>query len=323
MKNEMMWGILLHLSTHIWHDLGNPSGSLYVVPNPEDVNGVDPVIWDEVIANLPRYGINTVVIDMGDAVIYDSHPEIAAKDAWTKEFFAKKLEEIRALGMTPIPKLNFSTAHDRWLKEYSRMISSSIYYQVCADLIQEISEMFDHPSYFHLGWDEESENYQRYKDLVIIRNEKLWWHDLNFLCKECEKNGARPWIWANTSYFKYPNSFVENLPKSCIVTNGHHGTYYSRHATPENQKKSEPYYRAHHFYNDNGYDQIPVCSLWSGRFNPLQTLSIAKNELNPDLIKGFLMAPWYFVSRGDRHAILWAAERLLCAREKVYPETLE
>ncbi|MBQ1229154.1 MAG: uracil permease, partial [Firmicutes bacterium] len=42
-----------------------------------------------------------------------------------------------AMGITIIPKLNFSTNHDVWLGEYSRMVSTSIYYGVCRDLIND------------------------------------------------------------------------------------------------------------------------------------------------------------------------------------------
>lgn len=323
MKNEMMFGFLIHLSRHFWDDLGAPPRALYGTRTTEDKNNMDIKLWDEVVAELPKYGINTLLIDVGDAVIFDSHPEIAAKDAWTKEFFLQKLDEIRALGMTPLPKLNFSACHDRWLKEYSRMVSSKVYYQVCADLIKECCEMFGNPAYFHLGLDEEDERHQRNCDIIIVRNEALWWHDLNFFCKECEKNGARPWIWANLSYLKYPKTFAQNVPKSCILTNGYHGNYAAPTELSEKFQKSEVYHQAHLFYNENGYDQIPLCSVWDARNNAFQVLAIAKNELNPDLIKGFIMAPWFHVNRCERHGMLMGAETLLCAREKYYPETLE
>ena len=63
---------------------------------------------------------------------------------------------LRALGIEPLPKLNFSTCHDAWLGPYSRMVSTPAYYDVCRDLIDEVAELFGGPRFFHLGMDEET-----------------------------------------------------------------------------------------------------------------------------------------------------------------------
>ncbi len=322
MKNDMIWAFLIHLSRNLWDDTEAPVRGLYM-PHTKEENETDPETWDAVIAALPAYGINTLVIDLGDAIVYDSHPEIAAPDAWSKEFFKKKLDEVRALGITPIPKLNFSAGHDRWMKDYSRMISTPIYYQVCADLIKEVCELFDSPAYFHLGMDEETEQYQRYNLLTTIRNEQLWWHDLRFLATKCEKYGARPWIWANCTLEKYPKTFTEQMPKSVIMTNGYYGKYYNEYCGAELKKKSDHYIDFHHFYNDNGYDQIPLCSTWRYRSNPFQTLALVKDQLDSGLIKGFIMATWLHTVPDEKHGLIHGAEKLYYARKTVYPETLE
>lgn len=36
-------------------------------------------------------------------------------------------------------KLNFSAAHDQWLHDYSRMVSTPVYYKVCAEVIRRYS----------------------------------------------------------------------------------------------------------------------------------------------------------------------------------------
>ena len=159
MANDMMWGFLIHLSRHMWSDGSTPSANWYL-PSYTKENGVDIEVWDETVAFLAERGFNTVLIDLGDAVQYESHPEIAAPDAWSKAFLRKKLNEIRALGMTPIPKLNFSTAHDTWLGEYGRMVATPTYRRVCTELIDEVCELFDHPALFHLGMDDETHKQQ-------------------------------------------------------------------------------------------------------------------------------------------------------------------
>jgi len=45
------------------------------------------------------------------------------------------------MGLEPIPKRNFSTAHDTWIKEYGRQVSTSVYYLVCADLNRGLRDL--------------------------------------------------------------------------------------------------------------------------------------------------------------------------------------
>ena len=111
--------------------------------------------YDELMKALPSYGFNSVLIDLGNSVKYETHPEISQKEALTKDELKKKLDELRALGLTPIPKLNFSCGHNPWMRKYKYMVGTDEYYQFCDDLIDEVTELFDYPEYFHLGLDEE------------------------------------------------------------------------------------------------------------------------------------------------------------------------
>ena len=69
------------------------------------------------------------------------------------EELKEELQKLRDMGLTVYPKLNFSTAHDAWLGLYSRMVSTPEYYKVTKELIEEIYEMFLHPSAIHIGMD--------------------------------------------------------------------------------------------------------------------------------------------------------------------------
>jgi hypothetical protein len=88
---------------------------------------------------MAKAGMNMVVIDVGDAIEYASHPEISVKNAWSSTRLGEELARLRSLGLEPIPKLNFSTAHDQWLHDYSRMVSTPVYYKVCAEVIRRYS----------------------------------------------------------------------------------------------------------------------------------------------------------------------------------------
>ena len=322
MKKDMMWGILLHLSTHEWQEPGSPPYGMYLNKPWKDTNNVDLETWDAVIAGLPQYGINTVLIDVGDAVQYDSHPEISAPDAWSKDFMRKKLQEIRDLGMEPLPKLNFSTAHDIWMKEYSRMVSTEPYYQVCADLIKEVCEIFDNPRLFHLGMDEETAYYQASYDMTVIRHGKLWEHDLEFLCNECEKNGARPWIWPAFAMREHREFVEKQLSRNVLFSGGWFGNLL-----PREQRVSRPQDMDNADFLDEwdklGFEQVANCSTWGFKGNTIQLLRYCKDRLNPERLTGFITAPWLMTEKRELHGLLHGACKLYEERKIVYPETIE
>ncbi len=55
-------------------------------------------LWNEALESMTAAGMDTVVIDLGDAVQYRSHPEIAVKGAWSTEKLQEELVKIRKMG---------------------------------------------------------------------------------------------------------------------------------------------------------------------------------------------------------------------------------
>ena len=181
----MIWSYFLQLSNHMWSPIGGAPSSPYNIDHSAQIeNGTDLETWDKMIDFIAERQFNMLVIDVGDAIQYESHPEISAPDAWSKDFMKKKLDEIRAKGIEPIPKLNFSLGHCVWLKEYRLMISTPAYYKVCADLIAEVCELFGYPRLFHIGMDEEDIGHQPSQPVAIVRQGEHWWHDAFFFFKE-------------------------------------------------------------------------------------------------------------------------------------------
>ena len=123
-----IWGNLLHLSFNMWSDRPVDSwGHL----QKEDLNLVtyqpylrlDDTLWNDLTQRMANVEMNMVVIDLGDGIQYQSHPEIAVKGAWTEKRLRNELDRLRKLGLEPIPKLNFSTSHDVWLGPYGKLDS--------------------------------------------------------------------------------------------------------------------------------------------------------------------------------------------------------
>ena len=317
MKNELIWGYMLKISAHMWDDETTPPSSWYSDRFYKENNEVDLETWDNTVKELAARRYNLVLVDVGDGVKYESHPEISAPDAWDKDFLKKKLDEMRALGLTPIPKLNFSACHDTWLKEYRRMLSTPTYYRVCADLIREVCEVFGNPPLFHLGFDEETAPLQADYEMTIVRNGDLWWHDLFYLCRECEKYGARPWIWSDYMW-SHLDLFFQKMPKSVLQSNWYYGFFKDF----PNDERSRLRIACYELLDQHGYDQIPTGSTWHWTDNMRQTVAHGKAHLSTEHLKGYLIAPWRFTWPSERYRLLDDAERLYIARQKLYPETL-
>ena len=319
MKEPMIWSFFMYLSRHMWNEPGTPGKLKYFDGPVSELNETNVDTWDEMMRFIAERKYNMVVIDCGDGIKYDSHPEISAPDAWDKDFLKKKLDEMRALGLEPIPKLNFSACHLAWIKEYRRMISSPIFYKVASDLIAEVCEVFGYPRLFHLGLDEENLALQHSLPMVTIRQHDLYWHDVNFLFAECEKHGARPWIWSD-NYWDNPEAFTNNMSKSVLQSNWYYGVFSKKHKSEYNRIAVEAYSKL----DEMGFEQVPTMSTCfrAGGVNSLQTLAFAKNELNPDLVKGFMTVPWQQTKPSQEFALKNDAHQLYLAREMFYPETL-
>lgn len=316
---QMLWAYYLMLSEHMWRDPLSPAPGLYLPTEYTEENKTEMEAWDEIIRFLPTQGFNAVVIDVGDAIQYERHPEISAPNAWSKELTKKKLDEMRALGLTPIPKLNFSACHCAWLKMYRRRISTPEYYQVCADVIDEVCEVFGYPELIHLGMDEEYETNQRVLSSIIVRREELWWHDLEFLFKCCEKNGARPWVWSDY-YWKHPEVFKKRMPKSVLQSNW----FYFLMVDEETCDPSGwiTAFKAFQELEDLGYDQVPTPSTWANGNCTMQTVAHCKEIIAPERLKGFMTASWYHTNMDDIYFLKHDAHRLYMAKKEYYPELL-
>jgi hypothetical protein len=298
--DNMIWANLLHLSYNMWEDTVPPK---YRDENfkctscqeaREWAHGLrheltfDEVVWNELLTSMAAAGMNMVIIDLGDAILYESHPEIAVKNAWKPEKLKAELAKMRKLGLEPIPKLNFATTHDIWMKDYARMVSTDIYYGVCRELIEEVSILFDKPRLFHLGMDEELASYQTRQDYAVVRQNDLWWGDLYFLIGEVEKNGIRPWVWSDYAWHK-PDLFFRKMPKSVLQSNWYYGSGFDLNTLTEPNKT---YVKLYNDLEINGYDQVPTGSNHSVAENFELTVDYCSKVVDPSRLSGFMTAPW-------------------------------
>jgi hypothetical protein len=276
-----IWAYLVHLSYNMWADRDAPEWALpYVSARP--YLRFDHSLWNDLLRTMVDHGLNMVVLDLGDGVRYQSHPEIAVEGAWKTGRLREELARVRDMGLEPIPKLNFSACHDAWLGPYARCVSTETYYRVCADLIAEVVDLFDRPRFFHLGMDEETARHQRYYEYVVIRQYDLWWHDLLYLVEQVQQGGVRPWIWSDYLW-DHGELFFQRMPKSVLQSNWYYGAEFG----PEIDHA-----RAYLDLEAHQYDQVPTGSNWTTPENFERTVAYCREYIAPDRLIGFLQTVW-------------------------------
>lgn len=215
--NEKIVAALLRLGTNNWLEEDNHESATCPLDLYSPKLRCDRALWEEYIHYIRKKGINTLLIDLGDGIRYESHPELAVDGAWTIDEMKSELSRLRELGLEVIPMLNFSGAHDIWLGDYAHMISTVPYYRVCADLIDEVCGLFD-SKYVHIGMDSETFDTQKPLYYTAVRHKELWWHDLYFFTDRILGNGARAIIYADRLREVGEKAFFEGLPQSVAVS---------------------------------------------------------------------------------------------------------
>jgi hypothetical protein len=317
MTNEkFIWAALFHMGYNMWSDVPVPfwGPKNNCVRDPEQLKWIcaadhlrfDESVWRKATAHAAERGMNMLVIDIGEALQLQSHPELAVKGSWTIERFRKELARLRGMGLEPIPKLNFSTSHDTWLKEYHRMISTPEYYKVCADVIREVWEIFDKPRLFHLGYDEETMGNQYVYGFAVVRQGELWWHDFLFFVDTVNKQNVRPWIWSDYCW-NHKEAFLQRMPKCVLQSNWYYGASFD----PEKSNYVQTYLDL----DKAGFDQVPTGSNWSNDTNFGGTVEFCTKNLSKEHLKGFLQTPWHPTVEKDLEHHLKAIAQVKAAKD--------
>lgn len=302
---RFIWAQLVHLGTNMW---GNDGLSPETVEKGEKtISGTllcNDDVWKRVIDRIAVSGANTVVIDIGDALRFPSHPELAIEGSWSPEKLSAEVERIRGLGLEPVPKLNFSTAHDQWLKVYNRMVGTQKYYEVCRDLLGDVCGIFRNPRLFHIGMNDEGSVQKRdFTGYGTFRNKGFWFEDVKFYVKELEKRGVRAWMWADQEN-DWKEEYVKQCPKSVLQT-----VYYGYDPFDvEGRKALGPSWSA--FWNDRlrtfgrldkaGFEIVASgTSRHPGQGNPFaKVMKYAQGRKLKNLAGG-LQTSWSFMLPGD------------------------
>lgn len=299
-----MKAILLHLGTNLWYDFESKvhtSDKLFQCPADHKMR-FDNDFFHEYTEKLAKLGFNTIVLDLADGVVYNSHPEIAVEGAWSVDQLKREIERLNKMGITVMPKLNFSTTHDVWLGDYARMVSTPIYYKVCRDLIDEVCEIFK-PEYLHIGMDEETYDMQRLYDYVTVRQNDLWWHDLYYFVECVERHGARACMWSDYARHK-PDEYVEKCPKSVVQCTWYYFNEFYGDLDEHHRIRVYPF----HIIEKHGFDQFPTASYEYFKDNVVKLHEFCEGALAEERYLGIMQTAWVATTEAWRKSHEEAAE---------------
>ena len=305
-KRREFSAMLLHLGHNMWCDYlpeDMDNDALLGRDRPDTVLRNKDELWNKAVAHMAERKIDMLVIDVAEGLVYPSHPELAIKGSWTPEKLNAEVRRLRSMGIEAIPKLNFSTTHNGWMKHYHRMISTAPYYRMCEDVIKDVAEVFEHPRFLHIGYDEEKADSQlrfHSRRIVIVRLKELWEHDFLHIVRTSEKNGMRPWAWAD--YGWQNPSFYDFCPKSVVLSNWFYDVKYGGFDIAKNDTEDKTVLQCFYELDKRGFDQVPCGSTWVSQARRLakvgaddvmgKLVKMCRRELTNEHMLGYLMAPW-------------------------------
>ena len=296
-----IWADLIHLSVNEWGKDTWRAEDGWVSTN-RDTICCDDGVWTRVTDRLAQAGGNMALVDVGDAVVCPSHPELAVKGAWSAEKMAAEVKRLKAMGVEAIPKLNFSTTHDHWLRDYGRMIGTPQYYSVVRDLIRDVCDIFGHPRLFHLGLDEElMDQIRGIKGIGTFRRGRAYWYDVRFYADCCEKCGARPWMFCDY-IMDYEEEFLANCPKSIVQTAWY---YWDKFQDEERNNVwfERMHWKSYEMLEKGRFDQIPCgstcCTKEKPGYNQFDELVKHVGRVVPkERLLGYLQTSWEYLVPG-------------------------
>ncbi len=321
----LMWATLFHLGRNFCGDnVGFKTGDDPVTSFGFKKMDFDEAMWREATDRMKAGGVNTVVLDLSEGVVYPSHPELAVEGSWPAEKLKGEVVRLARMGITAIPKLNFSTCHDDWLGEYSRMISTRTYYRVCSEIIADVFAIFGAPRFFHIGYDEETASNQASYLFACMRQNELWWHDFLFFVNEIEKRGARSWIWSDY-FWDHEEEFLKRMPRSGVQSNWYYGRRWG--GEPPERPYEAKRLAAFEKLDKAGFDQVPTGTNWvppyfkKGETNDANFSGLVKHcrkRIDPKRLKGFINASWSSVLNKSRRKRVFDAIDQVSAEIKAW-----
>ncbi|MFA7288920.1 MAG: family 20 glycosylhydrolase [Melioribacteraceae bacterium] len=178
-----------------------------------------------------QMGYNAILWEIEDEVKWETCPECASPDAFSKEEFKEIIKYSRSLGLEPIPLFQ-TIGHGEYVlqheKYYSFREDSSRYDCYCTSnndvkefiksWVNEYIELFGDLKYFHLGGDEA----YAFATCSVCKNtaervgkNKLYSDYLNDIARPLFENNIRPGVWSDM-ILSHPNE-LDAISKKFVI----------------------------------------------------------------------------------------------------------
>ncbi len=310
--NEKIWAYLIHLGMNNWMEKDETPGAYegaetvksYFAHGGEECSfrcASDKVRCNKkyfraIVDKAAKAGVNTIVIDLAEGVKYESHPELAAEGAWTVAELSEEIAYIKGLGMDAVPSMDFSAAHDEWLGEYARMLSTPVYYKVVAELIKEVCGIFGTPKLFYIGMGDEDSATQSHYGISIVRHGDLWWHDFNYIVGQVEANGSV--AWANVDRILTDEDYLTRMSKKVIQ--GHYYRFMNDDLEECRVKKeTEPRYKERYEklavfgkLDAAGFKMLPIGTNYNYDDQFRHVVTATKKYASDENVLGYMMTTY-------------------------------
>ena len=320
--------IILYLGSNFWAQKDcvfptDPEEFIY-----RDELYCDKATWDAVVSKLPEFKIDTLVIALGEGVVYPSHPEIAVKGSWSKDTLKAEIKKIRDMGIRVIPYENFSTYHNSWLGNYARMAGTQKYFDVCCDIVRDVIDIFDTPELFHLGLGEEGYNSKYLDDnaynFTVIFQKHILAKYANMLFDICREKGVRPWMWADMNTVKAFGG--DDRFKAAVGTDVVLSVPFNENPIPiyikdgkavpsDNVSEAARHYAK---ISSWGYTQIPAINRRIHPRSPKRVMEYV--SLTCDNIEGFVMQTLSATVERKYYALMNSVQNLSTSYDAVFGE---
>jgi hypothetical protein len=163
----------------------------------------------ELLDKVASLGYDSILWELENQVRWDSCPECALPDSWSKAQFRELLDYSRKLNLEPIPLLQtighgeYVMMHEKYHSfrehpDYSDCycVSNPAVRKFLRNWIGEYCELFGELKYFHLGGDE-AYRFGSCNECSKRERNELYGEHINFLAAGLQAKGIRPGIWGD------------------------------------------------------------------------------------------------------------------------------
>ena len=168
-----------------------------------------------------RAGMNLLIVDVKDAVVYRRLPELRRRYSVPMDELVEIAERAKELGLEVVPKMNFSLSpqhrHSQWFEPHQSSPPSRDFWRRGLAAVDEVVDAVK-PRIVHVGMDEDD-----------TRSPEEYREDLLRLHRELDRRGLRMAMWADVCHrWRAQQRWkeipaIQSLPRDVILMPWHYG----------------------------------------------------------------------------------------------------